>query len=276
MLPLEFLERHLAGKHQNIEREFVGPPVVVEEMYREQEAGCQHRFLSVEDRRNVEHPARQVRGGKTLEPEHGAAATDDSDAPEWRPVVELLPIGPTVELRLRRQPEKPFEHADRIVEIRQARHQRIRTEPTEGLPVAADAQEHIDDMPEEDGDEASGEEAVNVAGDARTAEEVTDDRRPGRIGEQQGHAGEHQHNYANGEGEMGDTPDRGPAPVINDLLAVTAVERLRAYMRAVLALLVITQFAVVPKCRMRPEESEHTAEQRLHEFRGEPYPRIAR
>src|SRR6516225_3126426 len=262
MLPLKFLERHLAGKHQNIEREFVGPPVIVEEVHGEQESGRQHRLLAVEDRRNIEHPARQVRSGQTLEPEHGAAAADDGNAPERRPVVELLPIGPTVELRLRRQPEKPFEHADRVVEIRQARHQRIRTEPTESLPVAADAQEHIDDMPEEDGDEAGGEEAVNVAGDARTAEEVTDDRRPSRIGEQQGHAGEHQHNHANGEGELGDTPDRGPAPVINDLLAVAAVARLRAYMRAVLSLMVITQFAVVPKYRMRPEESEHTAEQR--------------
>src|SRR3974377_1767039 len=186
MLPLEFLERHLAGEHQNIEWEFVRPPVIVEEMHREQEAGRQHCFLAVEDRRNIEHPARQVRSGQTLEPERGTTAADDGNAPARRPLVELLPIGPTVEFRLRRQPEKPFEHADRIVEITQTRHQRIRTEPTEGLPVAADAQEHIDDMPQEDGNEASGEEAMYVAGDARTAEEGAADRRPSRIREPQG------------------------------------------------------------------------------------------
>jgi hypothetical protein len=53
----------------DLERELVGPEVVVEEVHGEQEHHRQEGFLAVEDRRHVEDPARQVGA------EQGRAAT---------------------------------------------------------------------------------------------------------------------------------------------------------------------------------------------------------
>src|SRR5450759_2793240 len=161
MLALEFFERHLTGEHEDIEREFVRPPVIVEEVHAEQEPGGQHRFLAVENGGDVEYPARQVGGGQPLEPQHGAAGADDGNAPERRPVVEFLPVGPAVELWLRCKTKEPLEHADRVVEVREARDQRIRAEPAEGLPAASDAETYVGDVPEEDSDKGGSEEAVH-------------------------------------------------------------------------------------------------------------------
>ena len=181
MLALEFFERHLAGEHEDIKREFVRPPVIIEEVHGEQESGGQDRFLAVEDGGDVEDPAGQVGGRQAFHPQHGAAAADDGNAPERRPVVEFLPVGPAVELRLRRQAKEPFEHADRVVEVRPAGDHRIRPEPAEGLPALADPERDIGDMPEEYPDETGGEEAVHIAGDARATKELADDRRPRRV-----------------------------------------------------------------------------------------------
>ena len=182
VLALEFFERHLAGEHEDIKRELVRPPVIIKEVHGEQEPGGQHRFLAVEDGGEVEHPAGQIRSCQTLHPQHCAAAADDGNAPERRPVVELLPVGPAVELRLRRQTEEPLEHADGIVEVRQVGNHRIGSEPAEGLPVTPNAQKYVGDVPAEYPDEAGGEEAMHIAGDARAAEYVTDDRRPRSVG----------------------------------------------------------------------------------------------
>ena len=51
----------------------------------------------------------------------------------------------------------------------------------------------------EDADEADSEETVHVAGDARAAEQMADDWRPGCVGVEQRHAGEHQHDGADGK-----------------------------------------------------------------------------
>ena len=69
---------------------------------------------------------------------------------------------------------------------------------------------------------------------------------------------------------MRDAPDRGPAPVVYDRFAAVAFERIGAHMRPALVLLVVAQFAVVPKRRMRPEEREDAAKQQQHELGREP------
>ena len=69
---------------------------------------------------------------------------------------------------------------------------------------------------------------------------------------------------------MRDAPDCGPTPVVNDRLAVAAVQRFGAHMRPALLLLVVAQFAEIPQRRMRPEKREDAAQQQQHELGREP------
>ena len=158
----------------------------------------------------------------------------------------------------------------------QLRDHRIGAEPAEGLPVTPDAQEYVGDVPEED---CRGK----LAAKKRCTLPVTRGP-PNRwlmIGAQavsaieQRHAGEHQHDDADGEAQMRDAPDRRPAPVVDDRLAVAVLERLGAHVRPALVLLVVAIFAEEPQRRMRPEEREGAAEQQQHELRGDPRARIA-
>ena len=73
---------------------------------------------------------------------------------------------------------------------------------------------------------------------------------------------------------MREAPDRRPAPVIDDRLAVAVVKRFGAHVRPALTLLVVAVLAEEPQRRMRPEEREDAAEQQQHEFRGDPGVRI--
>src|SRR4030067_259774 len=73
----------------------------VEEVDREDEAHRQERLVAVDDDRHVEHPSGQNAGEECRVPQEEPAAPDDRDAPEHRPVVELLPVGPAVEGRPR-------------------------------------------------------------------------------------------------------------------------------------------------------------------------------
>ncbi len=73
---------------------------------------------------------------------------------------------------------------------------------------------------------------------------------------------------------MREPPDRGPAPIVDDRLAVAVLQRFGAHMRPVFMLLVVAVFAEEPQRRMRPEEREGAAEQEQHELRSDPGTRI--
>ena len=170
MLAAEMLQAHGAGEHHDLERELVGPEVVVEEVHREQEHDRQERLLAVEDGGDVEHPARQELARQGRQPHHQAADADDRDAPERRPVVELLPVGPAVEHRPRALADEPLEHGDDVFHVLPVRDQRVRAEPAEGLAVAPDAQRDVAQVPEEDAGEDHRTDAVDRAGHRGTTQ----------------------------------------------------------------------------------------------------------
>ena len=62
------------------------------------------------------------------EPEHQAGTADGEHTPEDRDEVELFPVGPALEGRLRPLEEEPSHHADDIADIAQVGAERVRTE----------------------------------------------------------------------------------------------------------------------------------------------------
>ena len=272
VLVLELLQRHAAGEHDDVEREFVRSEVIVEEVDREQESGGEHRFLAVRDHGDVEHPAGQERRGDVGEPEHESAQADDGDAPERRPVVELLPVGPAVEPRPRAEAEEPLEHGEGIPQILEPRDHRIRAEEVEGPPLLADAHDHVDQVREEHEHEHAGADAVDVGGGLRAAENLDDVGRPEAVGIERCHAGQHQRHQADRECQMRDPPDRRPAAEVFLRLGGKLVGQ---DVRAHHLLLALAVLAIEPQRRMRPEERKGAAEQPQHEFRRDPGERIA-
>ncbi len=199
MVGLELFQRHGAREHHNFNGELVRPEVVVEEMHGEQEHHREERFFTMEDGRDVEDPSRQEGAEETGQPHDQAAHPDDGDTPERCPVVELLPIGPAVELRTRSLPEEPLEHCEHVLAVLQVRNQRVGAEELESPEIAADAEQDVEQMPEEDTREDDGRDPVNQAGGARPAEDTHDRRCPGHVGIEQRHAREREDHQADSE-----------------------------------------------------------------------------
>ena len=91
--------------------------MVVEEVHREQEHGCQEGFFAMHDGGNVEYPTRKEARGHMWEGQHQTASTDDGDTPEHCPVVELLEVSPAVKAGLLSLADKPLEHAPAVSQI---------------------------------------------------------------------------------------------------------------------------------------------------------------
>ena len=70
----------------------------IEEVDGEDEPGCQQGLVAVDDRGDVDRPAREDQGEDLGEPQAQARAADDRHAPEDGEVVELLPVGPAAVL----------------------------------------------------------------------------------------------------------------------------------------------------------------------------------
>src|SRR3546814_16950445 len=103
----------------------------------------------MEDRRDVEDPTRQIGGDGVRNPHHQTADTDDGDTPERCPVIELLPVGPAIERRPRAPAEEPLEHGEDVLEVLQAGDQRVRAADLAVFPVAPDADDDAEQVPEE-------------------------------------------------------------------------------------------------------------------------------
>src|ERR1035441_8994171 len=89
-----------AREDHGVHGELLNAEVRVEEVNREDEAGGQQSFVRVNDQGNIDDPAGHEPGEEGGEPHDQAGGTNDGNAPEHGEVIELLPVGPAVELRL--------------------------------------------------------------------------------------------------------------------------------------------------------------------------------
>src|SRR5690349_9336366 len=80
------------------------------------------------DMRDVDRPAWQEAREEGRIPQNKSGRPDDGNTPEYREVVELFPVRPAIERRLRTFSEKPFVVRDKILPVLERRHHGVRTE----------------------------------------------------------------------------------------------------------------------------------------------------
>ena len=234
----------------------------VEEVHGEQEHGGQQRLLGMEDGGDVEHPARHDDGRLGGEEQDQAGEADDRGTPERRPVVELLPVGPAVEVRPWRAAQEPAEHAADISQILQVGHHGSGTEPLEGLAVAPDVGGYDHQVDHEDGHPENGRGTVDYGLDTRSADQGDDRLRPIRMGEHQAGSGEHQGHEADRVEQVDPAPDSAEAAEIHRL-------GMFKVLRVALALPAVHEFPIEPQDDVGPEEQEHPIDQELHRLLGD-------
>ena len=120
----------------------------IEEMDRKDETGCQKGLIGMDDRGNIEDPSGQEDGEDLREPEHEARKPDSEHPPEDGEKIELLPVGPSVELGLGPFVKEPLGHPDDVLDIFPAGTERIRAkESLEGVGISRDLfeEEKVDD-----------------------------------------------------------------------------------------------------------------------------------
>ena len=92
----------------------------------------------MDDSGDVERPARQKAADELGEPEHETGAADGEHPPEDGNEVELFPVSPALEGRLRPPEQEPAHHADDVGNVAQVRTERIRPEKAlQKVPLAA-------------------------------------------------------------------------------------------------------------------------------------------
>jgi len=108
-----------------IHGELLDPEMGVEEVEGKDEPGRQQRLVGVNDHGDIDNPAWHEFGKEQGEPHDQAGGPDHGNAPEDGEVVELLPIGPAVELRAGSLAEKPFLVRDKLAPVIQIRNHGI-------------------------------------------------------------------------------------------------------------------------------------------------------
>ena len=104
---LEFLFALDSGEDHHVHGKAVGAKVGVDEVNGEDEQDGEQAFFAVNHERRVQRPAGKEAREEGREPHGVAGEADDDHAPEHRPVVELLPVGIALELRLGAETEEP-------------------------------------------------------------------------------------------------------------------------------------------------------------------------
>src|SRR6266568_1091771 len=99
VLVLQHLHRDPPVQPRPVHREDRGLEVHVVEVHHEQEDDREGRLLAVDDERGRDDPGGRVGREERREPEDEAGPDHHHDAPEHRPVVELLEVHEPVELR---------------------------------------------------------------------------------------------------------------------------------------------------------------------------------
>src|SRR3989304_5779926 len=125
-------------------------------------------------------PGRNHEGKRGGNPRQRAGRADHRDAPEYREVVELLPVGPAAVLRTRPDSEEPLDGPHEVGEVFPTEHHRLRPEQ-QGLPrglFATLPADHVDDVCDEDADHRHRRGPVDVASRLESPQQVGGHRRP--------------------------------------------------------------------------------------------------
>ena len=162
----------------------------------------QHRLDTVHPERDIEHPAGHVVAGQYRVVEHQPGDAHDDQAPPDRPVVELLPPAPAVELRMllerrRSSPDgakNPFTSTHWKTSVSGPSR-----EPGKALPV--DLGQHVEDVGGKSGHHHQPGDAVDLQGAAVAAKKAGQAASPGCLEVHPGDAGDRQ-----------DHEDERPAP----------------------------------------------------------------
>src|SRR5437660_9604350 len=78
------------------------------------------------DQGDVNHPSWEKVGKGLRKPHDQSGNADGEHAPEHREIVELLPIGPAIELRLGTLAEKPFLVRNEVAQVLHGGNHRVR------------------------------------------------------------------------------------------------------------------------------------------------------
>ena len=89
----------------------------VDEVDGEDEEDGEQAFFAVDDEDGIERPAGQEVRKEGREPHGVSGEADDHHAPENGPVVEFLPVGVALELRLGTEAEEPAEVAEEVLHV---------------------------------------------------------------------------------------------------------------------------------------------------------------
>lgn len=263
----ELVLRHLAVEDDEVHREFFRPPVGVEEVDGEDEAGGKQRLVRVDDGGYVEHPAREEQTEELGEPEHQAGAADGEHTPEDCDEVEFLPVGPAFEGRLRTFEEEPADHSGDILDVTQVRHERIGTEePLQEVPLQVLTDEEEVDAEEDGSHEVDEGDARTVAVDQtrvrRAAKPAHQYLCPGLIAELEREPGHRQAEEADDNEQV----EEDVAPLEASVLLVPVGNRMFdvPFFQGGLLLTVLDEAAEHPEECVQPEDCEGADQQACH------------
>ena len=144
----------------------------VEEVENENEPGCQQRLIAVYDVGGIQRPAGQEAREKRREPQHQARQTDDHDAPEYREIVEFLPVGPAIASRLFAQVGEVANVREVVPDVLGLRHHRVGSPQQPVLVSEQAAEEQVKEVEGHVTERAYRSQPVYDSREVQTAEQV--------------------------------------------------------------------------------------------------------
>lgn len=192
----------------------------IEEMDGKDESRREEGFVAMDDRRDVDQPAREEPGEELRKPEREPRRSDDRDSPENGEIVELFPIRPAAVARPGALPQEPFQGSFEFLPIPWCRKHRLGPEEDrlEGPELTAPAEDQVVEVGEEDPEHDDGGEAVDRPRRFESAEGARQSLGPAHIGELQRHPRRGQADEAEDHEDVEDAVEPGESLVVFALL----------------------------------------------------------